>query len=36
MIDKEAVVIAIICLLFLTLFAVAGVRDILRRKDEEE
>ena len=35
MIDREAVVIAIICVFFLVLFVVAGVRDILRRKDEE-
>lgn len=35
MIDREAVVIAIICLFFLMLFVIAGVRDILRRRDEE-
>jgi hypothetical protein len=35
MIDREAVVIAIICVIFLFMFLVAGVRDILRRKDEE-
>lgn len=34
-IDKEAVVIFIICVIFLSLFAVAGVRDILRRRDDE-
>lgn len=36
MIDREAVVIFIITIIFLILFAVAGVRDILRRRDEEE
>lgn len=36
MIDREAVVIFIICILFIALFVVAGVRDILRRRDEEE
>jgi|GEM_PF-4289320 hypothetical protein len=36
MIDKEAVVIFIICVIFLGLFVVAGVRDILRRKHDEE
>ena len=35
MIDKEAVVIAIICVIFLCLFVVAGYKDIRRRKDEE-
>jgi len=35
MIDREAIVIAIVCLFFMGLFVVAGVRDILRRKDEE-
>ncbi len=34
-IDKEAVVIFIICIIFLILFAVAGVRDILKRKEDE-
>ncbi|MCH9609365.1 MAG: hypothetical protein S4CHLAM45_05060 [Chlamydiales bacterium] len=34
-IDREAVVIFIICSVFLILFAVAGVRDVLRRRDEE-
>lgn len=36
MIDREAVVIFIICIVVLSLFVVAGVRDIMRRKDEEE
>jgi hypothetical protein len=36
MIDREAVVIVIICIVFLTLFAFAGVRDVLRRKDERD
>ncbi len=36
MIDREAVVIFVICVVFLALFVVAGVRDIIRRKDEEE
>jgi len=36
MIDREAVAIFIICSIFLILFVVAGVRDIVRRKDEEE
>lgn len=36
MIDREAVVIFIICVVVLTLFVVAGVRDIIRRKDDEE
>jgi hypothetical protein len=35
MIDREAVVIAILCIVFLMLFVVAGVRDILQRKDDE-
>ncbi len=35
MIDREAVVIGIICVIFLGLFVVAGMRDIRRRKDEE-
>lgn len=35
MIDREAVVIAIICVVFLMLFVVAGVRDILQRKDDK-
>ena len=34
MIDKEAVVIFIITVIFLLLFVVAGVRDIVRRKDD--
>ncbi|MCH9627209.1 MAG: hypothetical protein S4CHLAM2_08440 [Chlamydiales bacterium] len=36
MIDREAVVIFVICVVFLALFVVAGVRDIIRRQDEEE
>lgn len=36
MIDREAIVIFIICIIFLALFVVAGVRDILRRQDDEE
>ena len=36
MIDREAVAIFIITIIFLLLFIVAGVRDILKRKDEEE
>lgn len=36
MIDHEAVVIFIICAVFLVFFVIAGVRDILRRKNEEE
>jgi len=35
MIDREAVVIFIICIIFLILFGVAGVKDILKRKDDE-
>ncbi len=34
-IDKEAVAIFIICVIFLILFGVAGVRDILRRRNDE-
>lgn len=36
MIDREAIVIFIICALFLILFVVAGVRDIRKRKGEDE
>jgi hypothetical protein len=36
MIDREAIVIFIICILFLLLFVVAGVRAVLMRRDEEE
>lgn len=36
MIDREAVAIFIICIIFLLLFIVAGVRDILKRRNEEE
>jgi len=36
MIDREAVVIFIICIVVLILFGVAGVRDILRRKHDGE
>lgn len=36
MIDREAVVIFIICIVVLAFFVAAGVRDIIRRKDEEE
>lgn len=36
MIDREAVVIFIICGIFLVLFVVAGVHDILKRKEDEE
>ncbi len=35
MIDREAVVIFIVCIVVLCLFVVAGVRDIVRRKDDE-
>ncbi|NGX61598.1 MAG: hypothetical protein K940chlam9_01085 [Chlamydiae bacterium] len=35
MIDREAVAIFIITGIFLALFVVAGVRDIIRRKDDE-
>lgn len=34
-IDREAVVIFIICIIFLILFGVAGVRDIIRRRNDE-
>lgn len=34
-IDKEAVAVAIVCVIFLLLFIVAGVRDILKRKEDE-
>ena len=36
MIDREAVVIFIICVLFLALFVVAGVYDIIQRKGDDE
>lgn len=36
MIDREAVAIFIICIIVLALFVVAGIRDIMKRKDEEE
>jgi len=36
MIDREAIVIFVVCVIFLLLFVVAGVRDIIRRKDDEE
>jgi hypothetical protein len=34
-IDREAIVIFIICFIILLLFVIAGIRDIYRRKDEE-
>lgn len=36
MIDREAVVIFVICVIVMALFVVAGVRDILRRRHDEE
>lgn len=36
MIDREAIVIFIITLVFLILFVIAGVRDIMRRKEDDE
>ena len=36
MIDREAIVIFIICIIFLALFVVAAARDILRGDNDEE
>ena len=34
-IDREAVAVAIVCVIFLALFVVAGVRDIIKRRGDE-
>jgi hypothetical protein len=34
-IDREAIVIFIICFIVLAFFVIAGVRDIYRRRDDE-
>jgi len=35
MVDREAIVIFIICSIFLILFVVAGAKDIIKRKGDD-